>query len=334
MIRLYKYQGAGNDFLLMDNRAAGISVTAGQIASLCDRRYGVGADGLMLLENSESADFRMVYYNSDGSGGMMCGNGGRCIAAFAADLGISPSLSRSARPDDRSVQPESQEDCTHGQAESSVSGFTDGGRTVYCFEAPDGLHQAEIVRADGLVKTVRLKMIDVHGITPYGNPAAAAPVTADFNDPLHGYFLDTGTRHFVKFVSNLRDYDVLWDGRTIRNRQEFAPEGTNVNFVEPLQGILNVRTFEKGVEDETYACGTGIVASAIAAFHHMSSSPDVPYHFRDAVGRYSDGRVHVDVQALKDRLSVDFRPVEDGAEEVWLTGPAARVAEIVPASVG
>ena len=88
------------------------------------------------------------------------------------------------------------------------------------------------------------------------------------------------------------------------------------------------------MEDETYACGTGIVASAIAAFHHMSSSPDVPYHFRDAVGRYSDGRVHVDVQALKDRLSVDFRPVEDGAEEVWLTGPAARVAEIVPASVG
>lgn len=324
MIRLYKYQGAGNDFLLIDNRTAGISVTAGQISTLCDRRYGVGADGLMLLEDSGKADFRMVYYNSDGSGGMMCGNGGRCIVAFAADLGIVPSVSGGSRSGGLAgLHADGRPAGTHADR--------DGG-PVYEFEAADGIHQAEIVRTAGRGRTVRLRMSDVHGIIPYGNPSAEAPVTADFNDPLHGYFLDTGTRHFVKFVSNLKDYDVLWDGRTIRNRQEFAPAGTNVNFVEPLQGILNVRTFEKGVEDETYACGTGIVASAIATFHHLASSPDVPYHFRDAVGRYRDGGVHVDVQALRDRLSVDFLPDGDGASEVWLTGPVAYVAEIVPAN--
>lgn len=291
-MKLYKYQGAGNDFLLIDNRDGKAAVSTERIASLCDRRYGIGADGIMLLECSDEADFRMIYYNSDGSGGMMCGNGGRCIVAFASRLGIVP-------------------------------GRSDG---MYVFEAPDGLHEAEITR-----NAVRLKMRDVHGIKTYGDPSKVAPVTADVNGQIDGYFLDTGTRHFVKFVSNLKDYDVKWDGMTVRNRSEFAPEGTNVNFVEPVSGILNVRTYEKGVEDETYACGTGIVASAVATFHHLSVNPDAPYHFRDAIGRYSDGRVHIDVQALHDRLSVDFNPAEDGADNIWLTGPAVYVAEVIPA---
>ena len=312
MIRLYKYQGAGNDFLLADNRQADIVLAPEQVVSLCDRRYGIGADGLMLLEACADADFRMVYYNSDGSGGMMCGNGGRCIAAFAADLGIVPSAA----------------------AASSDGGDRAAGNAIYTFVAADGPHQAEIVKSDGLVRKVRLRMKDVHGITCYGNPSAQSYVTADSPDRLNGYFLDTGTRHFVKFVRNLKDYDVRWDGMAIRNSQEFAPVGTNVNFVEPVRGILNVRTYEKGVEDETFACGTGITAAAIATFHYLSAARDVPHHFRDAVGRYRDGRVHVDVMALRDMLAVDFRPVEDGAADVWLTGPAAYVAEVLPASSG
>ena len=134
-MKMYKYQGAGNDFLLADNRDGSSSVSPDRVAELCDRRYGIGADGLMLLESSGNADFRMVYYNSDGSGGMMCGNGGRCITAFAADLGIVPS-----------------------------------GKT-YVFEAADGLHNAEIIRTDGLSRTVRLKMKDVHGVAAYGDPS-------------------------------------------------------------------------------------------------------------------------------------------------------------------
>lgn len=311
MIRFYKYHGAGNDFLLADNRAGDVCLVPEQVASLCDRRYGIGADGLMLIEACEGADFRMVYYNSDGSGGMMCGNGGRCIVAFASDLGIVPS---SARQD------------TGAEAASG------GCNAVYSFVAADGMHLAEIVKTEGAKRTVRLKMTDVHGIIRYGNPSAPSPVTADSDDRLNGYFLDTGTRHFVKFVNNLKDYDVRWDGVAIRNSPEFAPVGTNVNFVEPVRGILNVRTYEKGVEDETCACGTGITAAAIATFHHLSTASDVPYHFTDAVGHYRDGRVHVDVRALKDMLAVDFRPVEDGAEEVWLTGPAVYVAEIIPST--
>ncbi len=291
---MYKYQGAGNDFLLADNRDGSSSVSPDRVAELCDRRYGIGADGLMLLESSGNADFRMVYYNSDGSGGMMCGNGGRCITAFAADLGIVPS-----------------------------------GKT-YVFEAADGLHNAEIIRTDGLSRTVRLKMKDVHGVAAYGDPSLQS-TAAGRCAGLNGYFLDTGTRHFVKFVHNLGDYDVAGDGRAIRYSSEFATAGTNANFVEPVQGILNVRTYEKGVEDETFACGTGITAAAIATFHCLSSCPEASRHFRDAIGRYMDGRVHIDVRALKDSLSVDFRPSADGAEDVWLTGPAAYIAEIISA---
>ncbi len=271
-MKLYKYQGAGNDFLIADNRDGSIDLDPKQIADICDRRYGVGADGLMLLENSPEYDFRMVYYNSDGSGGMMCGNGGRCIVAFAADMGIEN----------------------------------------FDFEAADGFHTAQIIARSGKEKTVRLKMKDVEVISRH-SVLEGVQIQAD------GYFLDTGTRHYVRFVEGLEHYDIVSEGRTIRyGATEFLPIGVNVNFVEQSENGVRVRTYEKGVEDETYACGTGIVASCIAAYEHgLKPSSEI------------DNIVRYDVQAKRDRLAVDFS-ASDGwpVTEVWLTGPATFVAEI------
>lgn len=287
-MKFYKYQGAGNDFLIADNRSGAIREDGGVlyykeddgleksvvIADLCDRRYGVGADGVMLLETSSEHDFRMTYFNSDGSGGMMCGNGGRCIVAFAADRGIGK----------------------------------------FDFIAADGFHTAEIINSEGGTKTVRLKMKNVDGIHRYESLTGPS-------FPSEGCFLDTGTRHYVRFVRNVDAYDVVAEGRDIRqNAQELLPVGANVNFVQPEDGILKVRTYEKGVEDETFACGTGIVASSIAAYAYgvLPSSTDA-----------TAGRVRYDIRAKRDALAVDFIP-EQGDEfvDVWLTGPAAYVAEI------
>lgn len=269
---LYKYQGAGNDFLIADNRDGAIALTAQQVAKLCDRRYGIGADGLMLLESSEDYDFRMVYYNSDGSGGMMCGNGGRCIVAFAADRGLKH----------------------------------------FDFDAADGFHTAQILEDRSGVKIVRLKMKDVHGYEQYES-LTGVNVQSD------GYFLDTGTRHYVRFVSGLEEYDVVAEGRDIRyNAEELQPVGANVNFVEPYDGGIKVRTYEKGVEDETFACGTGIVASCLASYVHGLKP----------TARCQDGRVRYDVRAKRDGLSVDFIP-DQLAKDVWLTGPATYVAQII-----
>ena len=286
----YKYQGAGNDFLIADNRDGHLSETGGvlycnatgwskPIAEICDRRYGVGADGLMLLENSDKYDFHMAYYNSDGSGGMMCGNGGRCIVAFAADRGI---------------------------------GHFD-------FDAADGFHSANIVKDDSGVKTVRLKMTDVRGMLRYQKLAGV-------NVPSEGYFLDTGTRHYVRFVDSLDSYDIVSEGRNIRTKaHELGPIGANVNFVEPIsEGVIKVRTYEKGVEDETFACGTGIVASAMASYVHG---------VRPRVSEGENGRLNAmyTVHAKRDILAVSFDASSDAewsAKNVWLTGPAAFIAEI------
>lgn len=273
-MKFYKYQGAGNDFLIADNRDGSVQLTTAQIAALCDRRYGVGADGLMLLESSREYDFRMVYYNSDGSGGMMCGNGGRCIVAFAADMRIEH----------------------------------------FDFDAADGFHTAQILEDDGRTKTVRLKMKDVEGYVYH--EALTGPECAS-----DGYFLDTGTRHYVRFVPGLDAYDILTEGRDIRyNAEELQPIGANVNFVEPYEGGVKVRTYEKGVEDETFACGTGIVASCIASYVNGVSPSRI----------YDDGRVRYDVKAKRDSLSVDFVPTDEmAAQDVWLTGPATYVAQIL-----
>ena len=284
----YKFQGAGNDFLIADNRDGHLTETDGvlygdgwsmSIADICDRRYGVGADGVMLLENSDRYDFRMAYYNSDGSGGMMCGNGGRCIVAFAADRGISH----------------------------------------FDFDAADGFHKANIIKDEHGVKTVQLKMKDVAGIVRYERLSGV-------NVPSSGYFLDTGTRHYVRFVEGLDTYDIVHEGRVIRTKgRELEPIGANVNYVEPLgEGVIKVRTYEKGVEDETFACGTGIVASAMASYVHG---------VRPRVGENEHGHINAmyTVYAKRDILAVSFdvNPAESwSAENVWLTGPAAFVAEI------
>ncbi len=270
-MKFYKYQGAGNDFLIADNRDGTMELTMDRIAALCDRRYGVGADGVMLLEKSEKYDFRMVYYNSDGSGGMMCGNGGRCIVAFAADMGL----------------------------------------RHFDFEAADGFHTAEILEDSGALKMVRLKMKDVAEVVVYESLEGT-------DVPSDGWFLDTGTRHFVRMVGDVDSFDVVGHGRKIRyGAKELLPVGANVNFVEASEGLLKVRTYEKGVEDETFACGTGIVASCVAAYVSgvRPSAQD------------ESGRVRYEVRAKRDSLAVDFVPGEV-AEDVWLTGPAAFVAEI------
>ena len=273
-VTFYKYQGAGNDFLIADNRDGGLHLTVEQIAALCDRRYGVGADGLMLLEKSPVYDFRMVYYNSDGSGGMMCGNGGRCMVAFAADMGIGS----------------------------------------FDFEAADGFHTAQILASEDGVKTVRLKMKDVTS-TQWYEALEGARV------PSEGCFMDTGTRHYVRFVSGLEEYDIVSEGRDIRyNAEALQPVGANVNYVEPYPGGIKVRTYEKGVEDETFACGTGIVASCVASYGRGLEASQV----------YPDGRIRFDVKAKRDNLSVDFIPsAKLVAEDVWLTGPAAFIAKII-----
>ncbi len=292
-MKFYKYQGAGNDFLIADNRDGHLTEIGGvlyagngdgsqwnrPIAEICDRRYGVGADGVMLLGNSDMYDFRMSYYNSDGSGGMMCGNGGRCIVAFAADRGI---------------------------------GHFD-------FEAADGFHKANIIKDDHGVKTVQLKMKDVNGMEHYERLTGV-------NVPSVGYFLDTGTRHYVRFVEGLDSYDIVSEGRAIRFKgHELEPLGANVNFVEPAgEGAIKVRTYEKGVEDETFACGTGIVASAMASYAHG---------LRPRLGESEHGYINAlyTVYAKKDILAVSFDVVPGEsweAENVWLTGPAAFVAEI------
>ena len=277
-MKFYKYQGAGNDFLIADNRDGSIVLTTEQIASLCDRRYGVGADGLMLLDAPMAGgdvDFCMTYYNSDGSGGMMCGNGGRCIVAFAADMGI----------------------------------------TDFRFHAADGYHRAEVLSIEDHTKTVRLLMKDVRSYE-YHECLDGVSVPSD------GYFLDTGTRHYVRIVEGVDSYDVVREGRDIRyNASELQPIGANVNFIESSdKGILKVRTYEKGVEDETFACGTGIVASCIAAYKAGIMPTESLCNC-----------VSYDVMAKRDFLKVSFRPMEvsDGvAEEVYLTGPATFVAEV------
>ena len=303
MIELHKYSGAGNDFVVLDGRTEDVSEfrTPERIAALCDRRSGfvaadgrIGADGLMILTDDAAYDFRMEYYNSDGSGGMMCGNGGRCIVAFADALGLTPADGR-----------------------------------VFRFVAADGEHTGEILARNGDCKTVRIRMIDVH----------------TFHPALDGWFLDTGTRHFVRFVPDVEAVDIEKEGYTARWDPLFAPIGANANFVSVgADGTLHVRTFEKGVEGETLACGTGITASAIAAFL-ASQRPDrnyfsdkfaekpisapastTPAHGSEtALPRPSGISVHFDIQARIARLAVDFRPGKNCFTDVYLTGPADEI---------
>ncbi|HRE37371.1 MAG TPA: diaminopimelate epimerase [Chitinophagaceae bacterium] len=248
----YKYQGTGNDFILVDNRQNELGLTQQNIHRLCNRRFGIGADGLMLLQNKEGFDFEMKYYNADGKEGSMCGNGGRCMVKFAYHLGIH--------------------------------------RELYRFLASDGVHEAEI-DIDGIVS---LKMKDVTMIKKF-----------------HGdYILNTGSPHYIKMVNHVMELDVYKKGYEIRHSKEFEDEGINVNFVEQLEepDKIIVRTFERGVEDETYSCGTGVTAAALVCYHNENGFNDV------------------EVQTLGGHLSVEFDRVdEDRFENIWLCGPAEKV---------
>ncbi len=276
---LYRFTGAGNNFVVLDGRSGDVSAfrTTERIVELCSR---FGTDGLMILTEADGYDFGMEFYNPDGSGGMMCGNGGRCIVAFASYLGLTPAAARHSRPDRESPAP-------------------------WHFLAPDGPHTATILEADGNKWTVRLKMLDVKEVTPM----------------LDGYFLNTGTRHFVRFVDDVDAVDVAAEGKALRWDPAFQPIGTNVNFVEKTPGLLKVRTFEKGVEGETLACGTGITASAIAATVHGAASV-IPSEAHSVIP--SEASVsQVRLQCRRgDFLTVDFTPVGPGYKDVYLTGPA------------
>lgn len=280
MAVLYKYSGAGNDFVVLDGRSEDVGHyrEAGVIRSLCSREDGfhaadgrIGADGLMILSGADGYDFSMEFYNPDGSSGMMCGNGGRCIVAFSSFLGLVPA---------------------------------DG--KVFRFVAADGEHTGEIVSSEGDVATVRLGMIDC----------------SEYHSVLDGWFLNTGTRHFVKFVDDVESLDIESEGKRYRWDEKFAPLGVNANFVQKLtDGSLKVRTFEKGVEAETLACGTGLTACAIASWldSHEGS--------RETAAS-SCGSVRVALHARIADLKVEFKAPEraDAAfKEVFLTGPAELV---------
>ncbi len=254
-VKFQKYQGTGNDFILVDNRKNEYSALDDlQIHRLCDRRFGIGADGLMLLNEKPGFDFEMKYYNSDGKEGSMCGNGGRCMVRFAYQLGIH--------------------------------------REKYRFLASDGSHEAEI-DPDGIVS---LKMKDVKNIRKFMND----------------FVMDTGSPHYVKMVTHVMDLDVYKKGYEIRHSREFEEEGINVNFVEQQEDAdkIIVRTYERGVEDETFSCGTGVTAAALVCYHNENG--------------YND----VEVKTLGGVLNVKFDRVDDNRyENIWLCGPAEIVFE-------
>jgi len=244
----YKYQGTGNDFVIIDNRDLHFKQDDTElIHKLCDRRFGVGADGLILLNPSDKYDFTMVYYNADGNESTMCGNGGRCLVAFAHDLGV---------------------------IENTTT-----------FDAVDGLHHASI--ENGLVN---LQMIDVEDI--------------QINEQYA--FLNTGSPHHVQLVENIGEYDVYANGKAIRNGAPYFQEGTNVNFAEAIDDTtFRVRTYERGVEDETLACGTGVTAVAIAMFEQNITQSN-----------------QIKLLVEGGELEVSFDKKENSFHDVFLKGPA------------
>jgi diaminopimelate epimerase len=213
-LNFYKYHGNGNDFIMIDNTKNMLALSVDRVAAICHRRFGVGADGLILINLCDKADFEMIYYNSDGNVGSMCGNGGRCAAAFAFANGIAKREMR--------------------------------------FLAYDGLHKAMITKGSGSDDEfdVSLQLADVKDI--------------EFNSDY--IFLNTGSPHYVEFVDHLAEFDVVEMGRKTRYSEKFHPNGTNVNFVELRDNEVFVRTYERGVEDETLSCGTGVAATAIATY--------------------------------------------------------------------
>lgn len=247
-MKFYKYQGAGNDFVMIDDRNADFIIDKTRIAKICDRHFGVGADGLILLQNDPTQDFKMLYFNSDGNESSMCGNGGRCIVKFAQDLKMI------------------------------------GAQTK--FMAIDGVHEAIISPNE-----IELKMSNVDSVLNFDSHV----------------FLNTGSPHYIEFVQATDNINVKEKGAEIRYGNPYFDEGTNVNFVEILSDDeLKIRTYERGVEDETLACGTGVTAAAIAAYEMKKANQQ-----------------EIKVQTLGGILKVRFeKNSSNGYENIWLCGPA------------
>lgn len=252
VIDFYKYQGTGNDFIIIDNRSLLFDKTNGKnIAKLCDRRFGIGADGLILLESHPDVDFRMVYFNADGNESSMCGNGGRCITAFAKFLGVIDSATT--------------------------------------FEAIDGMHKAEVNK-----NIVSLQMKNVSNIETFDSHS----------------FLDTGSPHHVQLVNNLKDFDVKSNGERLRYGSPYNEVGSNINFVNQISDSkFAVRTYERGVEDETLSCGTGVTAVAIVMHK---------------IGKTISKKITLETEGGELNIAFDVTDTGDYCN-VWLIGPANQV---------
>lgn len=246
-----KYQGTGNDFVMIDGRGKDLRFSAADIRNICDRRFGIGADGLIIILDHDHLDFEMDYYNADGSKSF-CGNGSRCAQAFAKELGIIEKGSR--------------------------------------FLAIDGVHDGVI---DGDV--IATKMGDV----------SANAIERIRND----WYINTGSPHYIRFVDELDSLEVVKEGRSIRYSDTYKKEGTNVNFVELNGKGIKVRTYERGVEDETLSCGTGVTACAIA--YVLQEQKEVE---------------EVSIQSRGGELKVRLEDSgNDSFKNIWLVGPAKRV---------
>lgn len=246
-LKFYKYQAAGNDFVVVDNRDQKFFPSARQASFLCDRRFGVGADGVILVDRDVAADFNIRYYNPDGTQSL-CGNGCRSAVALARQLGLAG--------------------------------------TASTFSAYDGIHKAELLEN----KNIRIQMNDV----------------GEIKTVYDGYYLDTGSPHFVRFVHDLENYPVVEEGRKLRYDPVF-PHGANANFAQVIDGqTLALRTYERGVEQETLACGTGATATAIAATFLGMKSP-------------------LTLQARGGNLVVGFEQLSNGFTNIYLSGPATLV---------
>ena len=247
----YKYHGTGNDFVIIDDRNQQFPIDKKLIYNICHRRFGIGADGFMLLQNDATSDFLMNYFNSDGNESSMCGNGGRCLVRFAHDIG------------------------------AVINAET-------TFNAVDGLHEALIAP-----KHISLKMIDVNAVQSFENHS----------------FLNTGSPHHIEFVNDIQAVEVFQQGKAIRYGAPYFEEGANVNFVQKIdEETLWVRTYERGVEDETYSCGTGVTAAAIASYQKGLIK-----------------KLPVKIKTLGGELSVSFEENQGQFTNGYLTGPATFV---------
>ncbi len=249
-----KYQGTQNDFVIIDNSLGNVNLTTAQIEFLCDRRKGIGADGLMLLGTAAGYDFSMTYFNANGKEGSMCGNGGRCLTQYAFDQGIK--------------------------------------KDTYSFIAIDGPHESKIDKEGW----VHLKMSDV------------TAVEKNIEGDVTFYVLNTGSPHYIEFVDNVNNVDVFGLGQMIRYNERFKNEGINVNFVQQQDNQLFVRTYERGVENETFSCGTGVTASSLIA------------------GIEKLGEQKIYIETLGGKLAVSFNNRGDNIfDNIYLMGPGTFV---------